>query len=63
MSKLIGITEIGVNKILKVFETAELIENQRGKPPRKLLDLVPASWLELVKVRAQEEEQESTEAN
>lgn len=63
ISKLIGITERGANKILKVFETAGLIENPRAKPPRRLLDHVPASWLELVEVRVPEEEQRSEKAN
>ena len=61
ISKLIGITERGVNKILRVFETAELIENLWGKPPKRLLDYVPASWLELVRVEVSKEEEEKSE--
>ena len=52
LAELIGITERGVNKILKIFETADLIENPRGEPPKRLLNYVPPSWLELVEVEA-----------
>ena len=61
ISELIGITERGVNKILKVFETAELIKNPRGKASKRLLDHVPASWLELVKVGVSKEEHQKLE--
>lgn len=33
---------------LKILESAELIEFPHGKPPKKTLDFVPASWLDLV---------------
>lgn len=44
----IGFTEDGVNKFLKTLKLAGLIENPRKQPPKKLLDYVPPSWLELV---------------
>ena len=61
IAELIGITERGVNKILKVFETAELIENPRGKPPKRLLNYVPPSWLELVEVETRSQKEEKLE--
>ena len=38
-----------IQDFLKVLVDATLIENCRGKPPKRLLDFVPASWLELMK--------------
>lgn len=42
-----GFTEDGVNKFLKILKLAGLVENPRKQPPKKLLDYVPPSWLEL----------------
>jgi DNA-binding MarR family transcriptional regulator len=58
IAELIGITKRGVNKILKVFETATLIENLKKQPPKRLLDYVPPSWIKLVKVEELGEEQQ-----
>jgi len=38
-----------IQEFLKILTDATLIENPRGKPPRKILDYVPASWLNLIK--------------
>jgi hypothetical protein len=38
-----------IQEFLKILVDATLIENFRGKPPKRLLDYVPASWLELIK--------------
>lgn len=37
-----------VYDFLEVLEKAKLIENPRGKPPKRLIDLVPASWIALL---------------
>ena len=42
------ITKRAIYDFLKVLEEAELIENPRRKPPTRLIDLVPASWIELL---------------
>jgi len=52
-----GISTRSVERFLKVLEIAELIENLWGKPPKRLLDYVPASWLDLVKVEVTSEEE------
>jgi len=48
IAQSIGITQRGVDKFLKALELAGLIDNPWGKAPKKLLDYVPSSWLELV---------------
>jgi hypothetical protein len=49
-----------IQEFLKILVDATLIENYRGKPPRRLLDYVPASWLDLVK--GEETKQKGDEA-
>jgi len=44
-----GVTRRAVDLFLKSLERAELIESAWGKPPKRILDFVPASWLDLVK--------------
>jgi hypothetical protein len=44
-----GVTRRSVDIFLKSLETAELIESPWGKPAKRILDFVPASWLELIK--------------
>ena len=50
IATIMGVTPQAVNRYLSILDNASLIENPWGKPPKKLLDFVPASWLELVKV-------------
>jgi hypothetical protein len=58
-----GIKRRAVDLFLKILEGAELIQNPRGKPPKRILDYVPPSWLELIKIEVpKEEEQELEEA-
>jgi hypothetical protein len=54
----IGITRRGVDKFLKVLEKANLVESPYGKPPKRILDYVPASWLDLVKIEETEDKNE-----
>lgn len=61
IAKSIGISTRAVDIFLKILETAELIENPRGEAPRRLLDYVPPSWLELVKVEVPKEKKEKPE--
>ena len=48
------VTKIGkvkvraIERFLDVLENAGLIENPRRKPPSKLIDFVPSSWIELL---------------
>jgi len=62
IAQSIGIRRRAVDTFLRLLESAELVENPWGKPPKKILDYVPASWIELVRVDvSKEEEQESEE--
>lgn len=50
-------TKVGqrtVYDFLEVLEKAKLIENPEGKPPRRLIDLVPASWIDLLEGKTEE---------
>lgn len=59
IAKSIGIKRRAVDTFLKILERAELIENPRGKPPKRTVDYVPPAWLELIKVEVPKEEEES----
>lgn len=48
IAKVIGVTEEAVNKFLRELNLAELAENPRGSSPRRLINYVPPSWVELV---------------
>lgn len=61
IAQSIGISTRAVDIFLKVLENAELIESPWGKPPKKMLDYVPASWLELIKVEVPKEKEPSKE--
>jgi|Deesub1362A_J573_1020465.scaffolds.fasta_scaffold00078_12 predicted transcriptional regulator len=43
----LGVTARAVDKFLKQMANAGLVENPWGKPPRKIIEYVPPSWLEL----------------
>ena len=47
-----------VYEFLEVLEKAKLVENPRGKPPRRLIDLVPASWIELLKEKKEKKKKD-----
>ena len=53
----IRIAKVGLRTVydfLEVLEKAKLIENPEGKPPRRLIDLVPASWIDLLERKTEE---------
>lgn len=62
--KTSGLTQAPVYKFLKILEDSGLIERQRGTPPKRLLDYVPAEWVELVQTETKpsEKAQQPTEA-
>lgn len=45
-----GVTAMAVSNFLNAGLTAELVDYKRGEPPRRILDYVPPSWIELVKL-------------
>ncbi len=52
----IRVTVRSANRFLAIAAVAGLVHNPRGKPPRRLIDYVPPSWVELVGVRGQDDE-------
>lgn len=59
-----GMKQRAVYDYLKILEIAELIDFPHGKAPKKILDFVPASWLNLVKVEeVNVEKKQSDNAN
>jgi len=63
IAQIIGITKRGADMFLKVLEDANLIERPFNKPSIKIMDYVPAEWVELVQTETKpsEKEQEQIE--
>ena len=61
IAEFIGVTERGVNKFLRELSLAEFAENPRGKPPRRLIDYVPPSWINLLEKYVKKEKGEKNE--
>jgi len=51
------VTARAVRYFLDGLTAAGFIENPRGEPPKKILDYVPPSWIELLQVEEKEETQ------
>jgi hypothetical protein len=47
-----------IQDYLKILVEATLIENPRGSPPKKLVDYVPASWLDLIQPESEKKSKE-----
>jgi hypothetical protein len=57
IAKMIGVTRRAVTYFLDDAAAAEFIEYNPYEPPRRILDYVPPSWIDLVaKERGEEEE-------
>jgi hypothetical protein len=56
IAKDVGVTVQSVNRFLAIAEKASIIENPWGKPPKRLIDYVPAKWVELIKLPEEKEE-------
>jgi len=50
IAKEASVTAMAVSYFLSAAVAAELVEYKRGEPPRRILDYVPPSWIELVKL-------------
>jgi hypothetical protein len=48
LAKGSGMKMRAVYDFLKILVNADLIENPHGEAPKKLIDYVPPSWLELI---------------
>ena len=42
-----GMKQAAVYRFLKILSDADLVETPHGSPPKKKLEFVPASWLDL----------------
>lgn len=51
----IRVTDRAVNGFLAIAAGAGLVHNPWGKPPRRLIEYVPPSWVELVGISEQDE--------
>lgn len=61
LAKETGVTVMAVSNFLTTGVAAELIEYNRGEPPRRILDYVPPSWIELVKLPVVGESEEPSQ--
>jgi DNA-binding MarR family transcriptional regulator len=57
-----GVTQAAVSYFLSAAVAAELIEYPRGEPPRRIVDYVPPSWIELAKLPPAEETEKTKQA-
>ena len=48
IAKEVGVTIRAVDKFLKIAQNAGLIENPKGKPPKKIVEYTPPKWIELL---------------
>lgn len=63
LSKNSGMKSAAVYKFLTLLRDAELIETPYGEPPKKIIEYVPASWLDLITVDTEEKKQKGDDAN
>lgn len=67
LAKLSGTSQPAVSYFLQEAKLAGIIENQKGTPPKKILDYVPPKWLSLVgdniSIQVDEEEHEKRTLN
>lgn len=52
------VTAMTVSNFVNAGKAAELIEYKKGEPPKRILDYVPPSWIELMKTAVIEETKE-----
>ena len=52
IAKVANVTVMTVSNFLNVGKAAELIDYKKGEPPQRIIDYVPPSWIELVKMQA-----------
>jgi len=62
IAKEVGVTAVAVSYFLNAGVAAELVEYKRGQPPRRALDYVPPTWIELVKLPISEEAEETRQS-
>ena len=60
LAKEAGVTQMAVSYFLNAAASADFIEYTQREPPRKILDYVPPSWIDLIMKEKGEAEQEET---
>lgn len=58
IARIVKVTEVAVNKFLREMARAGFIVNPKRKPPRRIIDYVPPSWIELAEKFEEGEEDE-----
>lgn len=58
LTKNSGMKQSALYSYLKILSNADFIEVPHGKAPKKKLEFVPASWLELLQSETEEKKQE-----
>jgi len=56
LAKEIGVTQMAVSKFLNAAASAEFIEYTQREPPRRILDYVPPSWIDLLEEKEEQDE-------
>lgn len=54
----VGVTVRAVDNFLASAKQAVWVDNPWGKPPRRIIDYVPPSWIDLFKIPEEAEEKE-----
>ena len=62
IAQLLHLARRTVNIFVGILTAANLVQAPRGEPPRRILDYVPPTWLDLVKLPT-EESDEKTESH
>jgi hypothetical protein len=62
LAKEAGVTPMAISYFLAAGVATELIEYNKGEPPRRILDYIPPSWIELMKLPAVGEMEGVTQA-
>lgn len=63
LAKEAGVTQMAVSYFLNAAAAAEFIEYTQREPPRKILDYVPPTWIDLVIKEQQVSKEEEKEPN
>lgn len=48
LAKVVNVSPMSVSRFLNLTVSAGLVEYEKGKPPVRMLDYVPADWVELL---------------
>lgn len=61
ITKTLGLTKRAVDIFLKLLEDATLVERGFNKPPTRMLDYVPADWIDLLQKETKSSEEPQTQ--